>query len=77
MNAGRVFFGDASRSAGNDDAADPGQLSSRRIDRENVTLNAELTNTPREQVAVLPTRIQNRNTLHERIITWCERCAIF
>lgn len=73
MNARRVFFGDASRPAGNDDAADAGQLVRGRIDRKDVTLNAELANTPRQQVAVLPARIQNRNTLHERIIAWGAR----
>src|SRR5436190_20283168 len=88
MNARRVFLGDASRPSGNDDAADAGQLICRRIDRKDVTLNAELANAPREQMTVLSARIQNRNTLHERIITgargamgarvrWvrgCERC---
>ena len=68
MDARRVLFSDASRPAGNNDAADAGELIRCRVDRKNVTLNAELTNTPRKQVAVLTACIQNRNTLHERII---------
>ena len=68
MSAGRLFFSDASRPAGDDDAADARQLSCRRVDWKDVTLNAELAHTPREEVTVLPASIQNRNTLHERII---------
>ena len=62
------MFSDASRPARNDDAADAGQLIGRRIDWKDVTLNAELSNAPGKEVTVLPACIQNRNTLHERII---------
>ena len=69
MNSGGIFFGDASRTAGNNDAADTGEPIRRGIDGKDVTLNADFTNTPREQMTVLTTCIQNRNTLHDRDYT--------
>ncbi len=65
MNARRIFFGDATRSAGNDDPADASEPVGRRVDRKHVTLNAYLSHSPREQMTILPARIQNRNSLHE------------
>ena len=64
MNARGISFGDASGTAGNDDAADAGEPVRRGIDGKEVTLSADLTNTPREQMTVLTTRIQNRNAFH-------------
>ena len=53
IDARRVGLGDASRSAGNDEAADPGELVRVGIDRKDVALNTRLADTPREQVTIL------------------------
>src|SRR5688572_13869846 len=68
VDARRASFGDAARPAGNDDAADAGKLIGAGVYREDVALNADFANTPREQVTVLAARIENRDTLHEGII---------
>ena len=69
MNTRGIVFGDASGTAGNDDAADAGEPVRRSIDGKEVTLNADLTNTTREQMTVLTTRIKNRNAFHDRDYT--------
>ena len=68
MHARRSGFGDAARAAGNDDAADAGELIGAGVDRKDVALNADFADAPREQVTVLAARIENRDTLHEEII---------
>src|SRR5258706_7586204 len=69
MNARRVGFGDAAGSAGDDDAADGPQLVGRGVDGQHVTLNTHFAHAPREQVTVLPARVQHRNPLHAEIIS--------
>ena len=68
MHAWRTRFGDAARSAGDDDAADAVELSGGCVDRKDVALNAGFANAPRQQMTVLPARIENRDTVHEEII---------
>ena len=68
VDARRAGFGDASRSAGNDDAADAGELLGVGVDRKDVALNAGLTHAPREQMTVLSACVENRDTVHGGII---------
>ena len=68
IDARRIRFGDAARSAGDDDAADPGELIAGGLDRQHVALHASLAHAPREQMAVLPTCIEDGDTEHGGII---------
>src|SRR5918993_1416316 len=68
INARRAGFCHASRATRDDDAADAVEVSGVGIDRQDVTLNADLAHAPREQVAILAARIENRNSLHGGII---------
>ena len=47
------------------------------IDRKDVTLNADLSYAPRKQVAILAARIENRNSLHVRIIVDSLQSTVF
>ena len=68
MHARRIRFGDAARPAGDDDAADAVEPIGGRVDRQHVALNAGFANAPRQQMTVLPARIENRDTVHGEII---------
>ena len=76
MNPRRARFGDASRAAGNDDAADARQLPGWRIDRKDVTLNTGLSHPPREQMAILTARVENCYAVHEGIIVDSRQSAV-
>ena len=68
MHARRTCFGDAAWPAGDNDAADAVEQIGRRVDRQHVALNAGFAHSPRQQMTVLPARIENRDTVHGEII---------
>ena len=68
MDARRTRFGDAARPAGDDDAADAGEPIGGRVDRQHMALSAGFADAPRQQMTVLPARIQNRDAVHGEII---------
>jgi len=59
VDGGRGGLGDAGRAARDDDAARGGQLAGRPVDVGHDRVHAQLANTPGDQMAILPARVED------------------
>ena len=64
MHARRTWLGDAARAARDDDAADARKLIGVRVDWKDVTLDAGFAHAARQEMTILPARVEYGDALH-------------